>query len=203
MCSERTLPTVLAPKRLCSVPCQLEELLPALDVVLCSHNHPDHISISAIRTIGNRAKWIVPLGVGKLLASQGVTNYTEMDWWQETELEVARNDGTKRKVTVCCTPSMHWSARGLFDSNLTLWASFVVKGNNNSFFHVGDTGYSEVYKAIGEIHGPMTLSAIPIGAYEPRWRTDHLHVFILLGADSASRSPNASHVALGCAGFAP
>lgn len=33
----------------------------------------------------------------------------------------------------------------------------------------GDTGYCGSFKQIGRKYGPITLSAIPIGAYEPRW----------------------------------
>lgn len=131
---ERTLPTVFAPARLFAVPCQVHELL-AIDIVLVSHNHPDHISVASVKNIGNRAKWIIPLGLGKWLSRHGVTNWIEMNWWQELVLTITTADGAKKTVTVCCTPAMHWSARGLFDSNLTLWASFVVKGNKDSFFH--------------------------------------------------------------------
>ena len=50
-----------------------------------------------------------------------------------------------------------------------LWCSWVVKGQIHSFFFGGDTGYNKIaFKQIGEKYGPFSLSALPIGAYEPR-----------------------------------
>ena len=49
-----------------------------------------------------------------------------------------------------------------------LWGSWCVLGPKYKFFFAGDTGYCEAFKQIGRVHGPFDLSAIPIGAYEPR-----------------------------------
>lgn len=49
--------------------------------------------------------------------------------------------------------------------NQSLWCSFIVKGSERSFAHIGDTGYSSsLYKAIGEVCGPVDLATIPIGS---------------------------------------
>lgn len=45
-------------------------------------------------------------------------------------------------------------------------------GPKYKFFFAGDTGYCDVFKQIGRVHGPFDLSAIPIGAYEPRYLVD-------------------------------
>ena len=37
------------------------------------------------------------------------------------------------------------------------------------FWFGGDTAYSDVFKQIGKKFGPIDLSAIPIGAYNPRY----------------------------------
>lgn len=41
-------------------------------------------------------------------------------------------------------------------------------GAQQRFYFVGDTGYCGVFKDIGDKYGPFDLSAIPIGAYNPR-----------------------------------
>ena len=44
------------------------------------------------------------------------------------------------------------------------------------FFFRGDSGYSAVFKDIGQKVGPFDLAAIPIGAYEPRWFMRYHHI---------------------------
>jgi len=44
------------------------------------------------------------------------------------------------------------------------------------FWFGGDTAYSDVFKQIGKKFGPIDLSAIPIGAYNPRPTMKSMHV---------------------------
>lgn len=62
------------------------------------------------------------------------------------------------------------------DDNKSLWGSWVVKGPRFRFFFAGDTGYCDIFKEIGHFYGPFDVSAIPIGAYEPRFCMKHQHV---------------------------
>ena len=68
------------------------------------------------------------------------------------------------------TPGNHWSGRfPPLDRNKALWGSWLVVGSKGSkFWFGGDTAYSDVFKQIGKKFGPIDLSAIPIGAYNPR-----------------------------------
>jgi L-ascorbate metabolism protein UlaG (beta-lactamase superfamily) len=45
----------------------------------------------------------------------------------------------------------------------------VIRSKDFRFLFVGDSGYTPHFKEIGDKLGPFDLSAIPIGAYEPRW----------------------------------
>ncbi len=76
-------------------------------------------------------------------------------------------------------PTRHWSARGLFDRNKTLWASFVLETPAGKIYVVCDSGYGEGkhFRRVAEAHGPLRLAILPIGAYEPRWfmRDQHMN----------------------------
>ena len=57
-----------------------------------------------------------------------------------------------------------------------LWGSWTILGPNKKLFFAGDTGYCTAFKEIGKKFGPIDLSFIPIGAYEPRWFMGPQHV---------------------------
>lgn len=124
--------------------------------------------------IGDSAQWLCPLGLGSFLRSLGITRIIELDWWQSTTLHITLPHSPSSppvRLEVSATPAQHWAARSPLDTNQALWASWVVKGSQDSFFHAGDTGYTDgMFRAIGKAFGPFSLAALPIGAYCPRWR---------------------------------
>ncbi len=73
-------------------------------------------------------------------------------------------------------PAQHFSGRKPFIRNDTLWAGWVLKHPEFSYYFVGDTGYSPDFVKIGNHLGPFNLATIPIGAYEPRWFMSPVHV---------------------------
>lgn len=87
----------------------------------------------------------------------------ELDWWEESLVPDIATD-----VCVVFTPAQHWCKRTINDDNKVLWGSWCVIGPRYKFFFAGDTGYCDAFKQIGRMFGPFDLSAIPIGAYEPR-----------------------------------
>ena len=71
----------------------------------------------------------------------------------------------------------HWSSRqGNRDKTKSLWCGWAVLGSAQKFWFAGDTGYCDTFKEIGQQYGPFDLSAIPIGAYKPRWFMGTQHV---------------------------
>ena len=138
-----------------------------IDIVLISHDHYDHLDHKTISKLKKRdLHYIVPLGVGAHLEHWGIKKekITELDWWEDT----AVND-----LTFTCTPSQHFSGRGLFNRNTTLWASWAIKGSDQNVFYSGDSGYSGHYKEIGERLGPFDLTFLENGAYSLDWKYVH------------------------------
>jgi N-acyl-phosphatidylethanolamine-hydrolysing phospholipase D len=143
--------------------------LPPIDFVVVSHSHYDHADLPTLRTLAARGAHVfVPLELGRLLRDDGIEAVTELDWWQSAPFA---------KVAVHCVPARHWSRRGLFDENETLWSGWVVTGPTRRFYFAGDTGTTASFAEIGERLGPFGFAALPIGAYEPAemMRTVHLN----------------------------
>lgn len=120
---------------------------------------------------GVHARRLVPLGVGKILKSVGVTNVVEMDWWDTYDHLTPAGSN----IEVMFVPSKHWTSRTPFDRNTCLWGGFALMGRESKFYFCGDTAYANVFKLIGDNLGPFDLAAVPIGAYTPRWFMKNVH----------------------------
>lgn len=182
------------PKRFIDPPCLLEDV-PEADVVCISHNHYDHLDLSAIKTLyfdKRRAQplhFVCGLGTKTWFVSCGIQeeHVTEMDWWDEAEVVVEAVGSLK----LVCTPSQHSSRRSAWDDCKMLWCSFVIEelGSTPSrrLYFAGDTGYRSiteddiatgkdisqlprcpVFAEIGAKYGPFDLALLPIGCYTPR-----------------------------------
>ncbi|CRM04803.1 metal-dependent hydrolase [Pseudomonas sp. 31 E 6] len=166
--AERASPFSWAgPKRFHQPPISLDEL-PELEAVILSHNHYDHLDRKAVIQLAAKTRYfLAPLGVGDLLVKWGVAadKVRQLDWWQGTEVQGIR---------FVATPAQHFSGRGLFDANQTLWCSWVMVDGARRIFFSGDTGYFDGFKRIGEQYGPFDLTLMETGAYNVDW--PHVHM---------------------------
>ncbi|MCC8941495.1 MBL fold metallo-hydrolase [Bradyrhizobium sp. Arg68] len=150
------------------------EKLPEIDVVLVSHGHYDHLDVATLSRLAAKfaPRVVTPLGNDVTMrAADGSIKAEAFDWHQRVEL------GNGLAVTL--VPTRHWSARGLFDRNKALWASFVLETPAGKLYIVCDSGYGSGvhFRRVAEAHGPLRLAILPIGAYEPRWfmRDQHMN----------------------------
>lgn len=158
--SEVAGPGIFGPKRF--LPAAFTALeLPKADLIAVSHNHYDHLDDNALRAYPYKEETliIVPLGLKEFFTKRGYVRVIEQDWWQETHLE---------ELTITTLPAVHFSGRGLFDGNKTLWASFAFKNKEKNIWFSGDTAAGEIFQSIGTKKGPFDIALIGIGAYEPR-----------------------------------
>jgi L-ascorbate metabolism protein UlaG (beta-lactamase superfamily) len=168
----RASPSQLAgPKRFQPAAVALDEL-PALDAVLISHDHYDHLCYPTILTLAKSRPglpFITSLGVGAHLQSWGVPaeRITELDWWDSH-----RVPGIELEVTA--VPSQHFSGRGLKDRNATLWSGLVMRGPRHRVFFSGDTGLTDQYAQTRARLGPFDLVLLEVGAFHPAWGDIHL-----------------------------
>ncbi len=145
------------------------EDLPRIDVVLLSHNHYDHLDLATLRRLAGlgSSQFIVPTGVARLLRSQSIGPVRELDWGATLALA-----GT----TIHSVPALHFSARGMFDRNRTLWCGYVIETAARIVYFAGDTASGGHFAQIRERFGAPRLALLPIGAYEPRWFMSAIHM---------------------------
>jgi L-ascorbate metabolism protein UlaG (beta-lactamase superfamily) len=146
------------------------EDLPPIDLVVISHNHYDHLDLPTLRRLAetHRPRFFVGLGNRALLEKAGITRVTELDWWQSIPLGEARE--------LIGVPAQHFSNRGLFDRDGTLWLGYLIRGPAGTTYFAGDTGGGPHFAEIRRRHGAPRLALLPIGAYRPEWFMSRVHV---------------------------
>jgi L-ascorbate metabolism protein UlaG (beta-lactamase superfamily) len=170
----------IGPKRFFQPPIALADL-PPLDAVIVSHDHYDHLDTETIKFFkGKKIPFYCSLGVCQYLVKWGVEeNYiTEMDWGDSAMID--------DNIVLTATPARHFSGRGMFNRNETLWSSFVIKGPQHNIFFGADSGWFDGFQTIGATYGPFDLTMLEIGAYGKNWPDIHM------GPDHASNA----HIAL-------
>lgn len=165
---ERASPVSFAgPKRFHRPPVRIDQL-PALDLVVLSHDHYDHLCASSIRElVASGAPLVTSLGVGAHLEALGFPSERihELDWWERTRIG---------GIDVMATPSRHFSGRGVGDRNRTLWSSWVLEGESQRVFFSGDTGLTPDFEEIARRTGRFDLTLLEIGAFNEAWGDIHL-----------------------------
>ncbi|MDL2261041.1 MBL fold metallo-hydrolase [Methanimicrococcus sp. OttesenSCG-928-J09] len=155
--------------RLVPVPCDVDKLK-YTDYVLISHMHHDHADTRSLRKIfkGNqKTQALLPLN-GRSYVKYFTKNYQEAGWFQKYK--------TKPGVDVYFLPSFHWSRMHVFDSNNTLWGSFIIQSNDKTIYFGGDTAWGNHFEEIAELFPSIDYAIMPIGAYTPRSIAGSAHI---------------------------
>jgi len=149
------------------------DALPPIDVVVISHDHYDHLDLGTVRHLARlRAEtvWLAPLGLKPALTRAGANLVHEHAWWGTQVI-----DG----VSFSCVPAQHSSGRGIRDRNRSLWCGWTAtttRDVHRSVYFAGDTAYCPAFVEIGARLGPFDACLLPIGAYEPRWYMQYVHM---------------------------
>jgi L-ascorbate metabolism protein UlaG (beta-lactamase superfamily) len=160
--------------------------LPAIDMVLLSHAHMDHLNRPSLRRIvahnmqvaGRAPVAVVPWGVEDLVDDLGFARVVTLEWWQTKSIS---------GLELTMTPCKHWGAR-LFKDTHRGFGGYVIRGGGHTLYHSGDTAYFDGFTKIGTLLKPE-VALLPIGAYRPdSYRGVHtcpeeaLQAFLDLGA---------------------
>lgn len=143
------------------------EDIPAVDVLLITHDHYDHLDMRTVCAIEGRTKRVIcPLGVGAHLESWGwpASKITELDWYETS-------DEGRARFTL--TPCQHFSGRTT-ERNTTLWGGFVMNLDGFMLYLSGDGGYGSHFKEIAKRFPRIDLAILELGQYNDDWAGVHL-----------------------------
>ncbi len=171
--------------------------LPAIDAVLLTHAHMDHLNLPSLRRIvrhtrrvcGTAPVVVVPRGVEDLVEKLGFSQVISLEWWGGAELRPLASPAGRAPVHITMTPARHWGAR-MFSDTHRGFGGYVLSGAGHRIYHSGDTAYFDGFTEIGRRLHPK-IALLPIGAYSPdNFRGVHtspedaLRAFVDLGAET-------------------
>ncbi|WP_069812375.1 MBL fold metallo-hydrolase [Streptomyces sp. TP-A0874] len=146
--------------------------LPAVDAVVISHNHYDHLDAPTLKRLPRDTHLLVPAGLAGWCRRRRFTRVTELDWWEAVQLPAPHGG----EVRFDFVPAHHWSKRTPTDTCRSLWGGWILTDPHGNRVHfAGDTGYGHWFQEIGRRYRDIDLTLLPIGAYEPRWMLGAVH----------------------------
>ena len=139
--------------------------LTGLDYILVSHAHYDHCDKPSLRRLwaqNPQAQFLTGLGLDKLLTKwlPGAP-VQAAGWYQQYR--------TPAGLRITFLPARHWSNRGPFDANRTLWGAFVLQAGGRQVYFSGDSGYGSHFREVGQLFPGLDVALVGVGAYAPRW----------------------------------
>ncbi|MCL4361393.1 MBL fold metallo-hydrolase [Candidatus Dependentiae bacterium] len=150
--------------------------LPPIDFVLLSHNHRDHMDSRSLHMLRKNPgiTFLVPQGDKQWFAKRGFSRTIELNWWDKRTFTSVYDGITNLEFFFL--PAFHWSGRGIFDRNKSLWGSWLIRCNDKTIYFGGDTAYSSHFKNIQQEFSSIDIAIMPIGPCEPRPWLKNSHI---------------------------
>ncbi len=158
--------------------------LPAIDIVLLSHNHRDHCDLPSLRAVQKaypNLQILAAHGDKAWLQRRGLCNVQEFEWWQ---------DYTHGGVAFTFLPAHHWSAQGIWDRNRSLWGSWMISAPAHPAVPAEASG--EGWELVEGRANGSTGSRLRQGSDGQAPRTDIASIYF---AGDTAYSPHFAHIA--------
>lgn len=142
--------------------------MPAIDYLILSHDHYDHLDYKTVtQLIPNVKKIYTALGVGAHLERWGASTdqIVEFDW--------GNHQAVAPGIDLTAVTARHFSGRS-FARGKTLWTAFVLNLHGYKIFLGGDSGYGKHFQTIGDQYGPFDLAILECGQYGKDWPNIHM-----------------------------
>jgi L-ascorbate metabolism protein UlaG (beta-lactamase superfamily) len=154
----------LGPLRLVQSALQPGEL-PAIDLVLVSHAHFDHLDTPSLASVPGRPVAVMSTGTADLLPHSRYAEVHEIGWDESIRVSTPRGEALVRSIEV-----RHWGARIQRDT-WRGYGGFIVEREGQRLLIGGDTAETDAFHGHRK-YGPFAAAVMPIGAYDP-WIRNH------------------------------
>jgi L-ascorbate metabolism protein UlaG (beta-lactamase superfamily) len=134
--------------------------LSAVDAVLVSHLHYDHLDLGSLERLGQAVQLVVPTGAANLLQERGFSRITQLD---------AGGEASIGAVTVRATHAEHDGSRGPLGAHAAA-VGYLVAGSARVYF-AGDT---DLFDDMRTVAPDLDLALLPIAGWGPRLPPGHL-----------------------------
>ena len=144
------------------------DYIPAIDYLIITHDHWDHLDYESIIKMKPKIKKIIcGLGVGEHFEYWGFDKslLIEKDWYESAPLD----SGFEAHIL----PARHFSGRTT-KRNQSLWISILLQTPTKKIFMSGDGGYDKHFGKIGKTYGPIDFAILEDGQYNQKWRYIHM-----------------------------
>lgn len=155
----------VGPKRLIEPALRVEEL-PALDLLLISHAHMDHLDMRTLRRLCRRGVRVVTArDTTDLIWDAGGRQVTELAWGEHLTLRSGAGE-----LRIEAFEVKHWGQRWP-DGRPRGYNGYVLRREDTALIFGGDTALTDTFAGLRS-HGPYAAAIMPIAAYRP-WIRNH------------------------------
>ena len=139
------------------------EDLRAIDTVLLTHLHHDHLDLPSLRKLGRQVPLVVPRGSGRMLLRRGFDAVREIVPGEEVAVG---------SLTVQATEARHYGGRSVAGVGAKGPALGYVITGSRRIYHAGDTDLFDGMREIGATG--LDLALVPIWGWGSRLGPGHL-----------------------------
>jgi L-ascorbate metabolism protein UlaG (beta-lactamase superfamily) len=138
------------------------KLVAAIDAVLISHLHLDHLDFPSLELLGREKRILVPEGAERLMEKHGFHNIRALAPGESERVGA---------LSITATPAVHSGFRPPLGPR-AIPVGFIVEGSRRIYF-AGDTG---IFRGMADLADPhLDVALLPVWGWGPKLSQGHLH----------------------------